>query len=148
MPSILHRVGVRSSTKNVYDALTTLDGLSGWWTSTTKGDPTPGGQIRFQFGERGGFDMKVLELDPGKRVLWEVVEGPAEWIGTRVAFDLEQEGDQATLRFEHLGWREPVDFMRHCSTKWATFLMSLKAYVESGKGAAYPDDVRITVNWD
>jgi hypothetical protein len=24
----------------------------------------------------GGFDMKVLELQPAKRVLWQVVDGP------------------------------------------------------------------------
>ena len=55
---------------------------------TRKGDSKVGGVITFRFGERGGFDMKVLELEPGKRVLWQVVDGPAEWIGTKVSFDL------------------------------------------------------------
>ena len=36
--------------------------------------------------------------------------------------------------------------MSHCSTKWATFLMSLKALVETGTGAPHPRDVRIS-NW-
>lgn len=31
--------------------------------------------------------MKVLDLRPGGRVLWEAIEGPAEWIGTTVSFD-------------------------------------------------------------
>jgi hypothetical protein len=35
----------------------------------------------FRFGA-GGFDMEVLELDPTARVLWQVVDGPQEWIGT------------------------------------------------------------------
>jgi hypothetical protein len=41
-------------------------------------------QFRFSAAgvEVGGFEMKVLELQPPKRVLWQVVEGPAEWIGT------------------------------------------------------------------
>jgi hypothetical protein len=30
---------------------------------------------QFRFGA-GGFDMKVLELQPAKRVLWQVVDGP------------------------------------------------------------------------
>ena len=38
------------------------------------------GVIQFRFSESGkdigGLDMKVLELRPDKRVLWEVVEGP------------------------------------------------------------------------
>jgi hypothetical protein len=33
--------------------------------------------------------------------------------------------------------------MDHCSTKWATFLLSLKSLVETGRGAPAPNDVRI-----
>jgi hypothetical protein len=33
--------------------------------------------------------------------------------------------------------------MHHCSTTWATYLMSLKALVESGTGAPSPSDVHI-----
>ncbi len=36
--------------------------------------------------------------------------------------------------------------MYHCSTKWATFLMSLKQFAETGKGEPAPNDVRIS-NW-
>ena len=142
---ILHRVGIKSSLNDVYRALATLDGLAAWWTTDTQGESTSGGVIQFRFPE-GGFDMKVLELRP-ERVLWEVVEGPEEWIGTTVSFDLKQEGDYAIILFKHQGWREPVEFMYHCSTKWATFLLSLKSLVETGKGAPSPNDVRID-NWN
>jgi uncharacterized protein YndB with AHSA1/START domain len=144
MVNILHRIGVeKASPDAVYAALTTLDGLSGWWTRDTTGNTEVGGVIAFRF-VAGGFDMKVVELAPGKRVLWEVVEGPAEWIGTQVNFDLRQEGDYTIVLFEHRGWAEPVEFMHHCSTKWATFLLSLKQLVETGKGSPDPDDVRIS----
>jgi hypothetical protein len=126
--------------------LATHDGLAAWWTTDTQGESTSGGVIQFRFPE-GGFDMKVLELRPAERVLWEVVEGPEEWIGTTVSFDLKQEGDYAIVLFKHQGWREPVEFMYHCSTKWATFLLSLKSLVETGKGAPSPNDVRID-NWN
>ena len=79
--------------------------------------------------------MKVLELEPATRVLWQVVDGPEEWIGTKVSFDLSQDGDWAIIFFKHQGWKEPVDFMHHCSTKWGTFLLSLKSLLETGKGA-------------
>jgi hypothetical protein len=45
--------------------------------------------------------------------------------------------------FSHLGWNEPVECMHHCSTKWATYLMSLKSLVKTGEGAPSPRDVRI-----
>jgi len=88
--------------------------------------------------------MKVLELQPAKRVLWEVMGGPAEWVGTKVSFDLKQSGEHAIVLFKHQGWKEPVEFMHHCSTKWAMYLMSLKSLVETGKGMPNPQDVNIS----
>jgi len=147
MVDILHKVGIEgSSADEVYSALTTLDGLSGWWTEDTTGETGVGDVIEFRFAP-GGFDMKVIELDPAKRVLWQVVDGPEEWIDTAIGFDLRQDGDYTVVLFKHEGWREPVEFMHHCSTKWATFLMSLKALVETGKGAPAPRDVKID-SWD
>jgi uncharacterized protein YndB with AHSA1/START domain len=70
MPDILHRVAVKSSSPNyTYRALTTREGLAGWWTTDTQGNCNVGGVITFRFEPRGFFDMKVLELDPGSRVL-------------------------------------------------------------------------------
>lgn len=146
MADILHRVGIRSSLDRVFNALATRDGLEGWWTDDTRGESTVGGVIHFQFGERGFFDMQVLELEPA-RVVWQVVDGPQEWIGTKIGWELRQENDFVIILFTHQGWKEPVEFMHHCSTKWAMFLMSLKSLVETGKGAPYPHDVKID-NWN
>lgn len=147
MAEILHRIGATASPDTVYAALTTIDGLAGWWTAKTTdaGDDV----IRFRFdvphGE-DGFDMLVLETVPAELVRWEVVDGPAEWVGTQIRFDLKQEDDFTIVLFRHEGWREPVEFMYHCSTKWATFLMSLKEFTETGSGRPAPDDVQIS-NW-
>jgi uncharacterized protein YndB with AHSA1/START domain len=147
MVDILHRVGVKSaSLDDVYGALTTLEGLSGWWANDTKGDTEVGGVLEFRF-KAGGFDLKVLELEPAKRVLWEVTDGPPEWIGTTVSFDLKREGDYTIVLFKHEGWKEPVEFMHHCSTKWGVFLLSLKSLAETGKGAPEPHDLKID-NWN
>ncbi len=146
MVDILHRIGIKSSPDNVYRALTTIESLSGWWTDDTQGDGKIGGVIRFRFGA-GGFDLAVLELDPAGRVLWEVVAGPEEWIGTRINWELRREDDYVIVLFKHAGWREPVEFMHHCSTKSAVFLLSLKPLLETGKGAPNPRDVK-NDNWN
>ncbi|MFI6297691.1 SRPBCC domain-containing protein [Nonomuraea sp. NPDC050790] len=146
MVDILHRVGIKAPASEVYAALTTVGGLAGWWTADTKGvGDEVGGVALFRF-KSDGFDMKVRELQPDTRVDWEVVGGPKEWIGTHVTWDLDRADDQTIVLFRHTGWAEPVEFMHHCSTKWAVFLMSLKSLVETGKGAPYPDDVHID-NW-
>jgi len=145
MVDILHRIGVTASPDDVYAALTTVDGLAGWWTEDTTGDGQVGGVLRFRF-VPGGFDMRVRELEPAKLVRWEVADGPEEWIGTTVEFELSQEDGFTIVMFRHEGWREPVAFMSHCSTKWATFLMSLKQLVETGSGQPAPHDVQVS-NW-
>ncbi|MET7282801.1 SRPBCC domain-containing protein [Kribbella sp. NPDC005582] len=145
MVDILHRVGAVGSVDDIYKTLSTVDGLAAWWTEDTTGDSAVGGVLKFRFPE-GGFDMLVLESEPGKVVRWEVVGGPDEWIGTTVRFDLHQEDEFAIIMFGHEGWREQVPFMAHCSTKWATFLMSLKQLVETGAGDPAPNDVRVS-NW-
>jgi uncharacterized protein YndB with AHSA1/START domain len=146
MADILHRVGITASREEVFRALTNPEDLAGWWTKETRGDGSPGGVVEFRFGDVGGFDMKVLEAQPADRVLWEVIDGPEEWIGTKISWDLRTEGDYTIIMFAHQGWKEPVEFMHHCSTKWATFLMSLKSFVETGTGAPAPDDEQIS-NW-
>ena len=62
-------------------------------------------------------------------------------------FDLKQDGDWTSVLFKHQGWKEPVEFMHHCSTKWGTFLVSLKSLLETGKGAPYPNDLKID-SWE
>ena len=58
--------------------------------------------------------MKVLEPRPADHVLWEVVEGPEEWVGTQIGFELSQEDGYTIVMFSHTGWREAG--RRSCTT--------------------------------
>jgi uncharacterized protein YndB with AHSA1/START domain len=51
MVDILHRVGTLTPTpEKVYHALTTSEGLAGWWTEDTKGSgDVVGGVVAFRF---------------------------------------------------------------------------------------------------
>lgn len=75
--------------------------------------------------------------------LWRTRRGLG---GTEISFRLDWRDPQTIVLFKHADWREPVEFMHHCSTKWATFLLSLKAYVEQGEGRPEPRDTRIAVD--
>jgi len=144
MVDIVHRIGVEGGTPEaVFEALTTLEGLRGWWTTDTAGDPDVGGTIAFRF-IPGGFDMRVEETVPGKLVRWRVAEGPEEWRGTEITFELRQDGDYTIVLFAHRGWAEEVEFLHHCSTKWASYLFSLKELVQTGTGAPAPHDYMIS----
>src|SRR4029079_5685378 len=97
MADILHRVGIKAASDEVYKALATRDGLAAWWTTNTEGESKRCSVMKFRFSadghEIGGFDMKVLELRPAERVLWQVVDGPAGGIGTQSRFHLRKESE-------------------------------------------------------
>lgn len=152
MVDIVHRLGIKAPAAQVYAALATIDGLAGWWTLATSGNSNPQGQITFRFHdpagkELGAFVMDVLDLRPEKLVRWRVKDGPAEWLGTEIEFLLSIDGEYTIVRFGHRRWREEVEFMAHCSMKWATFLLSLRQLVETGQGQPAPGDMKID-NWN
>jgi len=152
MADIIHRVGIKAPISKVYAALSTVEGIAGWWTQQTSGSSNIGGTIgvRFQSAdgkEIGSMNMEVIALDPNTKVHWRFTAGPEEWIGTDAVFNLSQEGDYTIVLFGHKNWREAVEFTAHCSTKWAIFLMSLKELVETGSGKPSPKDIKID-NWN
>jgi uncharacterized protein YndB with AHSA1/START domain len=152
MPDIIHRIATRAPLSTVYQAVATVDGIAAWWTRETTGDSRIGGTIRTVFRnpdgkEVGTIGFQVLALEPDKEVRWRFTDGPPEWIGTDAVFTLSRDGDYTVLLFGHRNWREEVEFTAHCSTKWATFLLSLRALVETGEGKPSPDDLKID-NWN
>ena len=152
MVDIIHRIGIKSSVAKVYKALSTIDGLAHWWTNDVEGDEKIGGKIEFTFRSKTGDEigkmiMEVQKLNDQKEVQWRCIDGPAEWIGTDITFQLSQQDDQTIMIFGHRNWREAVEFTAHCSMKWAVFLLSLREYVETGKGKPSPNDLKID-NWN
>jgi uncharacterized protein YndB with AHSA1/START domain len=145
MVDIRHRVGMAASPQDVYESLSTIDGLKSWWTQDVSGDSAPGGRLEFSFGSPDRVAvMEVVSARPDDNVTWRCVGGPEEWVDTTVTFDLKVQPDETVVLFTHGGWREPVEFMSHCSTKWGYFLLGLKAGLEGGKAPRYPDDMPIS----
>ena len=143
MAEINHRVGIAAAASEVYKALTTDEGLSSWWTTDTTGAGDVGSIIHFRF-NGAGPDFEVAELQPDKLVRWRHSgEMPGDWMGTEVSLELSNDGTQTFVRFRHSHWKEASDFMAHCSTKWAVFLLSLKEAIETGSGEPFPNDMHI-----
>jgi uncharacterized protein YndB with AHSA1/START domain len=145
MDTIRHRVGINAAPRDVYEAIATREGGTRWWTRDVEGDDTLGGKLTYRFGSPDRVAvMELAELAPPSRVMWRCVDGPDEWIGTTITFDLRRDGDETVVLFTHAGWREPVEFMHHCTSAWGSFLVSLKHEVEAGAGAPFPDHEKIS----
>jgi uncharacterized protein YndB with AHSA1/START domain len=149
---IVHRIGIKAPASKVYQAVATAQGVAGWWTRDTTGTATVGGNVNTRFlhpdgREIGHMDFEMIKLEPNREVRWRFTDGPSEWIGTEATFQLAEDGDMTILIFGHRNWKEPVEFMAHCSMKWAVFLLSLRELVETGKGKPAPEDMKID-NWN
>lgn len=131
MAEILHQVTLAASAEQVFDALTTRDGLAGWWTADVRGECAEGGTLEFGFDDhRVVFRMRVDELAPRERVAWTCLGEVDEWTGTRVQFELEERDGHTTLRFTHAGWASTEGAFRVCNTDWGRLMHSLKDHVE------------------
>ncbi len=142
MPDILHRVGIAAEPLRIFEALSSMEGIRGWWDADAQGDATEGSAFDF-----AGGRMDVAEATPGL-VRWRYSGPAADWVGTEVQIQLVPRDGQTFVLFTHADWREPTEFMHHCSTKWATYLVSLKGLVEHGEGRPNPHDVQISVGTD
>ena len=138
MADILHRVGIRVPTKKVFQMLTTIEGHRHWWVSDCTGDAAKGGVIDYGF-----IKVKVMEAKSDSLVKWKVFEGPKEWMGTEISFQLVRKMGQTFVVFKRAGWKKPVEFIHHCGTQWAVFLLSLMNWLERGEGRPVPYDVKI-----
>jgi hypothetical protein len=104
-----------------------------------RGDTGEGGELLFYFGgPEPAAVMAVTSLEPDRHVGWRCVRGPEDWVGTNFSFQLEPTPEETVLLFTNADWREPVEFMHHCSTKWGYHLLGLKAGLEGGKATPFP----------
>ena len=142
--AIRHHVGIKAPAHAVYQALTEVPKLAGWWTSDTRGVSEVGRELEFWF---GSFCQRFQEtaLEPDRLVRWQAPDGGMrEWTDTEVSFELNEADGGTSVAFTHAGWADDAKFFPHCSTKWAVFMLSLKDLVETGKGRPAPEDVQIS----
>jgi len=141
MPNILHRLTIDAPPERVHELASTTEGIEQWWT----GHPLGGHHavdgrlsVYFRDPDNPAASFAVVERVPG-RIVWRCVEGPNDWIDTRVVYALRPRDDGGTtLLFSHEGWQQENEFMNSCSTNWAAYLMSLKSGAEGRGFNAYP----------
>ena len=137
MFSIKHLFHINASKEKVFEALTSIKGLSAWWTTKTSGDPDVGGLLQFRFGDFGGPDMKVKEIKLNQSLTWQCVGENDGWLGHVFTFHLDTNDKKTRVRFEQSGWKETDDFYASCNFSWGRYLESLRQLCQTGKGEAF-----------
>jgi uncharacterized protein YndB with AHSA1/START domain len=135
---IVHSVHVHSAPSKVYKALTTHEGLSGWWTTRVGIEPGVGGLVRFTFDGDFHPHMKQTGLEQDRRVLWTCVDGHGNWQDNKFSFTLDDRDGETMLHFEQEYAQElPDETYGIYNFNWGYYLNSLKALCETGVGTPF-----------
>ena len=127
-----HRIRVHASPDRVYHALSTRDGLMGWFTGQVDGAVVEGRDVRLHFKGKESFGWHLGQMKPD-HVHWSCTEGPGSAKGTTVTYLLKSEGQDTVIECDHDGWPEGHEAFATCNTLWGVLIGRLKDYAETGK---------------
>ena len=71
------------------------------------------------------------------------IDGPGAWKDSDLEFHLEPSEEQVFLILRHYNDQASEEDFQYFMTKWPIYLVSLKSYIETGKGRPFPDDIKI-----
>jgi hypothetical protein len=134
MTDIQHATMSSATPAQVIAAVTSEDGLRGFWTDQVEAKPEVGSVAVFRFGPKGEdeFKMRVDAIDTEREVTWTCVSGPPEWLSGTIHWIAGALPDGQTMaRFEQRGL--PADYdPAHVSFVWAMVLARLAEYAATG----------------
>lgn len=159
-----HAVLIGAPAEAVYNAISSQKGLSAWWTPGATARPERNSIARIPFGPDYFKEMRIVELEPARRVKWLCITGVDEWVGTTITFEIEagnrdsmlishpevkdqieqqrNRDTQTLLTMSHDDWRGYTPMFAECNYTWAKFLSSLKSLCETGRGRPWPQQHR------
>ncbi len=145
MVRVRHRVGVCSTAPQVFRALTQPERLAGWWPTQARGSARSGGRLELVFGGVVTLTFEVRATEPNRRLQLVCHDGPGPWSGSRLSFSLEESEGQVFVTLIHESTDATEEDFLYFNTKWPLYLLSLRDYLESGKGRPSPRDIPIFV---
>ena len=140
MKTIHHLVDIEATGADVWNAISTADGLAQWWsTKVTAPAPSVGARIEFTFA--GDFNpvMEIIALDPGEKLEWRCITGHDPWANGTFRFTLAALDDSRTrLRF----WQDYAvelsdDLYGTYNFNWGYYLESLRLLCTTGTGKPF-----------
>jgi uncharacterized protein YndB with AHSA1/START domain len=135
MPAIVIERTIAAAPQGVFNALTKQDEIARWWVNEARVKPEVGSLGEFRFRHPASvLQFEVAELDQDEKVRWISRQGPPQWAGTSVTWQLEPVQNGTRLLFTHDGFAQVDEAYEQTRGNWDYFLDSLKSYMETGKG--------------
>jgi uncharacterized protein YndB with AHSA1/START domain len=134
MPDIVMSCNMDADAKTVWQAISTPDGVTGWFTAHAKIDSSAGGHHLLSFPEMPApWDLRIEDSRPTRRLTLSVQAGPPEWEATTMTYEIvDRPEGGVVLNFDHNDFAT-VDGARSWTIGWATKMLALKKYAETGQ---------------
>jgi len=146
--SMEHEVWLNADQETVFEALTTEQGLDGWWGKALAAEPRVGAVVEFDHGLGHPLRMEITDLVPNRSVSWKCVSrfsdptNPAsEWFGQTFHFELMPRAEiellgatqnATVLRLRVEGWPAEPRWYAFCNSAWGqTLNVRLKDHCEA-----------------
>jgi hypothetical protein len=125
------------------EAFNGINNVRGWWSGKIAGTTNRrGAEFTYTVPEVHSCKMKITEIIPGKKVVWQVLESEisyvkdrAEWTGTEMVFDISKKNGKTEVRFTHGGLVPTIECYKDCSNAWGMLVNgNLRRLISTGKG--------------
>ena len=134
--------------QEVYDA---INNVRGWWSETIEGGTHElHDEFIYRHKDLHYSKQKLVELMPGKKVVWHVTDGwlsfinkRNEWVGTDIIFEIFEKNNKTEIRFTHKGLVPGCECFDACKNGWSYYLLeSLAPLITTGKGQPDKEEAR------
>ena len=131
--------------KSPTEVFTAINNVRSWWQGEIKGSTdTLNDEFTYEMQPYHLSKQKIVELVPGKKVLWLVTESEInfvadkkEWLNTKISFDITTVDNKTKLTFTHQGLVPAIECYGSCSGAWEQLVQkSLFSLITTGKGIA------------
>ncbi|WP_282162244.1 SRPBCC family protein [Ulvibacterium marinum] len=138
---ITHNLHIKAKPEKIYLAVTTKNGISGWWSKDCSVGESEGKNSLLKFDKQGTLvemGFITLELVPHEKAVWECISMPnPAWIGTTIHTEIRESVNGCDVVFSHRDfdqkWQGQEPFEQTKAT-WNHFMDSLVSFCEKGKG--------------
>lgn len=142
MQTIEQTIDITGQASNILTALTTHDGVAGWWTDDCD---VSAKQATYRFKRADGERVMTFRIDEmtsaGVAMTCTSQQNNPDWIDTKLSFSLSRHGDRTRVALVHAGYPENNECYAQCQRGWTHFMASLKKYIETGVGEPFTQPV-------